>query len=1287
MLNPNPARRRARQFVSLALAASLYLSALTGILPFYHSAARAQTPVSGDDPPQPFIPAIAPGSAYRQTNLASDIPGLSPVLDPLLVNPWGISMTSSSPFWLANNGTSTSSLYRGDVGSIPFFKQPGMPNITIPEIAPSVTGTVANSGGTSDFFVTSGSASARANFLFATLSGKIYGWSPNVPAAGSTVATQAASQPGHVYTGLTMANNGSANFLYAADFANGKIDVFNSSFALQPTPSFPFADPTIPTTSGNTYHPFNIQAIGGSLYVAYAKVGTGGHDEEGVGNGFVRRFNANGVRDLTFGINNGPLNSPWGMTLAPASFGIFGGALLVGNFGEGNPSIHAFNPTTGAFLGTLQNEAGDGIEIDELWALTFGNGGNGGDPNTLYFTSGIGEEEHGLFGKLNPTTAQATSLIQFSTDDFQIGEGSGHIDITVTRAGDASGTATVNFNTFDESQAGHASQKSDYEIALGTVTFAPGETSKTVRILIVDDKFVEGDETINLALSNPTGTGVGLGSPNVVDLTIHDNDAAPSTANPIDDPTFFVRQHYLDFYNREPDAAASALVSQITACGADAACVAGKRREVSTAFFASPEYFGNGSLIARTHKAAFGINSNTPADVLYGDFELELQALLKDVAIGSAGAAQLETNKQAFYNAFVLTPAFQATLGALTNAQYVDRLIANAGATFPAGFRDQLVADLNASAKTRAQVLRAVAENATFAQQDTARDAVALAFFGYDRRDPDTAGFNFVVGRVNSFGGDFLRAGLVNIFMKSQEYRQRFGAGEGAAAFTNSAPTANSDTASTNAPTPVTIDVVANDKDPDGDFMTVQSVTPGTGGTPTINPDGRNVTFTPAPGFAGAATFQYTITDNGYNCASPGCGPFTGLTPNPLTATASVTVNVASAGTFQLGATNVSVGEGAGKVTLTVTLAGGSTTPVTVDYATPPDVGVVNCATASGHASERCDFNTTVGTLRFAPGESSKTIDIFITDDVYVEGNETFTVTLSNPTGGASFTLGSTATETVTITDNDTVAPTTNPIDTSSFFVRQQYVDFLVREPEPAGLAFYVNILNGCVPSDTQCIKFTRGAVAANFFRSPEFQRKGSFVMYLYMVSLGQRPATVAELTDPKKIDRPHYTEFIADLQSISDPNDDQAIVSAKKDALTVAWLLRPEIQAIYGSLTNAQFVQKLSDTAGVTLSNQAQLVTDLNASTKTRAQVLRIFAESPEVDAKFRKQAFVTMEYFGFLRRDPEVCVGSPNPSQCGYIFHNSRFLSPGDQALLENTIVRGFIESPEYRSRFGPN
>jgi uncharacterized protein (TIGR03118 family) len=600
----------------------------------------------------------------------------------LLVNPWGISLTASSPFWIANNGTSTTQLLRGDVpAGSPVFLNASPQTITIPGGLP--TGTVANPIAT-DFVLPGACASppCGANFLFASITGNIVGWDPNAPGAGSTTGVIAASHPGHVYTGLAIANNGT-NHLYAADFANGTIDVYDSSFALQPAASFPFVDPTIPTTMGNTYHPFNIQAVGGSLYIMYAKVDPmTGLDEEGVGNGFVRRFNTNGVRDLTFGVNNGALNSPWGCTLAAASFGIFGGALLIGNFGEGNPSIHAYNPTTGAFLGTFQDESGNGIEIDELWALQFGNGGAGGDVNSLYFTAGPAEEEHGLFGKINPTTASATSLVQFATDEFVIGEGSGHIDVTVTRAGDASGSATINFNTFDESAPGHASQKSDYEIALTKLTFAPGETSKTVRILIVDDNFVEGDETLDLALSNPTGSGVGLGTPNNAEVKITDNDAVAPTTNPIDDTGFFVRQHYLDFLNREPDAPGLAFwTNEITSCGADATCISMKRVNVSAAFFLSIEFQKTGYLAYLTHRAAFGTSaSGSPAPILYGDFQAEAQALGKDFVFGQTGAdAVLEANKVAYFDNFVTKPDFAAKYPAtLTNEQYVDNLLAAA---------------------------------------------------------------------------------------------------------------------------------------------------------------------------------------------------------------------------------------------------------------------------------------------------------------------------------------------------------------------------------------------------------------------------------------------------------------------------------------------------------------------------------------------------------------------------------------------------------------------------------
>src|SRR4030095_11351626 len=172
---------------------------------------------------------------------------------------WGITATASSPFWVSNNGTSTTQLIRGDVPSgSPVVLNASPSTVTIPGGLP--TGTVFSPVAT-EFVLPGACASAPcgANFLFSSITGNIVGWDPNAPAAGSTTGVIAASHPGHVYTGLAYANNGVANFIYAADFANGKIDVFNTSFALQPAASFPFADPTIPTTAGNTYHAYNIQ--------------------------------------------------------------------------------------------------------------------------------------------------------------------------------------------------------------------------------------------------------------------------------------------------------------------------------------------------------------------------------------------------------------------------------------------------------------------------------------------------------------------------------------------------------------------------------------------------------------------------------------------------------------------------------------------------------------------------------------------------------------------------------------------------------------------------------------------------------------------------------------------------------------------------------------------------------------------------------------------------------------------------------------------------------------------
>lgn len=925
MFYARPSKGHLRTFTTLAIAWFLIMCVLPVLPSASPVSVSAQT--LGDQIHRD-VPAISPGSAYRQTNLISDVPGLAPVLDPLLVNPWGISIRGTSPFWVANNGTSTTQLIRGDVSGAPVVLNPSPQTVNIPGGLP--TGTVGNS--TSDFQITppGGGSPAASNFIFASITGNITAWNGASGAAAQTVA----SQPGHVWTGLAIGSNSGGNRLYAADFANNHIDVKNGTFA-STTVTGNFTDATIPAG----YAPYNIQNLGGSLYIAYAKVGSGGRAEAGVGNGYVRKFNTDGVRDLTFAINNGALNAPWGLTIAPASFGIFGGALLVGNFGEGNPSIHAYNPTTGAFLGTLQNEDGVGIEIDELWALQFGNGGNGGDVNTLYFTAGIGEEEHGLFGKLNPTTATATSLIEFATSNFSMDEAGKFVDFTVIRTGNTSGTATVSYNTFDESVAGHASQKNDYEISLGTLTFAPGETSKTFRILIVDDKFDENDEVIDVMLSNPIGTGVGLGSPNTATVTILDNDTGAPVANPIDTASFFVRQHYYDFLNRDPDSSGLAFwTDQVTNCGNPDPQVC--RINVSGAFFESIEFKTTGLLVFAAHRAAFGANaSGSPAPVLYGNFMRDVQTLQRGLVFGQPGFdAQLEANKVAYFNEFVTRPEFVSKYPAtLTNADYVDNLLksgnvspddfiinmtngqenpptnpttsgnvprpasygtarfvfnsgrtaltvtgtvnnidfnsaqtvdtndnltnahihasavdpapatrpvvwgfigtpfndnnpndsvvtpfgAGVGGTFsakwdaPEGngttlaaqldnllagrayinfhttqfsggeirgnlpalqtFRDSLVAGLTGGTLTRATVLRMVAEFDFLQTRERNATFVAMEYFGYLRRDPDTSGFNFWLGKLNAAQGNFVNAEMVKAFINSSEYRQRFG--------------------------------------------------------------------------------------------------------------------------------------------------------------------------------------------------------------------------------------------------------------------------------------------------------------------------------------------------------------------------------------------------------------------------------------------------------------------------------------------------------------------------------
>jgi uncharacterized protein (TIGR03118 family) len=333
-------------------------------------------------------------TGFQQVNLVSDVPGRALSTDPDLVNPWGISHSATSPFWVSDNGTGVSTLYNGVGTKLALV-------VTIPPPLGSPPGTIATPtgqvfNGTADFVVTTGSGSGPSRFIFATEDGTISGWNPSADPTHAILAVDN-SASGAIYKGLAIGANGSGNFLYAANFHAGTIDVFDKDF--QPVQlAGSFTDPNI----HRGFAPFNIQNLGGKLYVTYARQDADREDDvAGPANGFVDVFDTDGNL-LQRLVTRGRLNSPWGLAIAPASFGPFGNDLLVGNFGDGR--INAYDPVTGEFLGQLGGPDNRPITIDGLWGLIVGNGGNGGDVDKVYFTAGPDDETHGLFGSLAPSS-------------------------------------------------------------------------------------------------------------------------------------------------------------------------------------------------------------------------------------------------------------------------------------------------------------------------------------------------------------------------------------------------------------------------------------------------------------------------------------------------------------------------------------------------------------------------------------------------------------------------------------------------------------------------------------------------------------------------------------------------------------------------------------------------------------------------------------------------------------------------------------------------------------------
>ncbi|HJX90789.1 MAG TPA: S8 family serine peptidase [Pyrinomonadaceae bacterium] len=398
--------------------------------------------------------------------------------------------------------------------------------------------------------------------------------------------------------------------------------------------------------------------------------------------------------------------------------------------------------------------------------------------------------------------AQTVSTIQLSASTFKADENIGSLQVNVTRTGDLTSVATVNFATSDTSglagcatTAGSASSRSDYLTSAGSLKFAAGETQKTVSIPIIDDVYAEGAETFTITLSNPTGAT--LGATTVETLTIIDNDGGTNgTANPLNTPAFYVRQHYVDFLNREPDASGLAFwISNFTQCGSDAQCIEVKRINVSGAFFLSIEFQQTGYLVERIYKTAFGDFQGTSTIggthtlsvpiVTFNEFLPDTQKISEGVQVGIGDwQGQLEANKQAFTLAFVQQPRFLAAFpNSMTATDIVNQMTSHAGITPSPSETASLINLLGvtpADVSRRAAVLRAVAEDQRLQTAEFNKAFVLMQYFGYLRRSPNDApdtnhnGYEFWLGKLNDFHGDFVQAEMVKAFLDSTEYNRRF---------------------------------------------------------------------------------------------------------------------------------------------------------------------------------------------------------------------------------------------------------------------------------------------------------------------------------------------------------------------------------------------------------------------------------------------------------------------------------------------------------------------------------
>ena len=831
--------------------------------------------------------------------------------------------------------------------------------------------------------------------------------------------------------------------------------------------------------------------------------------------------------------------------------------------------------------------------------------------------------------------------LQFSSATYSVGEGGATATVTVTRSG-GSNAVTVNYATSN----GTATAGSDYTAASGTLTFAAGDNSESFTVAITNDALDEENETVNLTLSSPGG-GAALGSQSTATLTINDNDDPPSLS--VNDAT--VTEGNSGTTNATFTVTLSApsgqTVTVLYITGAITAAEVSDFTAVSSSLTFNPGETSktvNVEVIGDTLDEAdetFTFNIGTPSNATIGDAQ-GLGTITDD-----DGAPSLSINDVTLSEGNSGTTSFTFTV-TKTGSTALDVTVNYATA-------DGTAQDDNPTSEDSDYA--PTSGTLTFAANEGTKTVTVLVN-GDALEEPNETFSVTLSSPTNATVSDGTGVGTINDddptpFLSINDVAVNEGnSGDSAATFT------------------VTLSA------PSGQTVSVNYAS--ADGTANAGPDygatAGTLTFAP-----GETTKTITVNAFGDTFNEPNETFFVNLS-SPSNASVADgqgqgTINNDDAPTFNFSQATYPAGESAHFVTITVQRTGDATSAARVNF-----------ATSDGTASERRDYTAVSGRLQFAAGETSKTFDVLLTVDAYAESEETVNLTLSNPTGGAA--LGSQSTATVNI--QDTPPPGPNPIDIASDFVRQHYHDFLSREPDASGLAFWTGQMTNCGNPNLEICRIN---VSAAFFQAIEFQQTGYLVYRTYKAAYGDTTSPGVPGTVP--IIR--LQEFLPDTRIIGDgvivgPPGWEDTLNANKNAYMQEFVQRPRFTAADAfplSMTAAQFVDKLNQNAGgvLTQGERDSLVAQLSpapSDTAARAAVLRAVAENPALQQNEFRRAFVLMQYYGYLRRNPDDAP-EQNLNFGGWNFWLGK-LNDFNGNFVQAQMVKAFLDSIEYRTRFAP-